>query len=108
MAYKLLSIHPKIIIFRSQNNQGKTVATSTVEDYLKQLYLEERARDASGMHKDESTVVPMGKLASAVGVVPGTATAMVKVLADSGLVRYSPRLGVQLTDAGTQLALHVL
>jgi DtxR family Mn-dependent transcriptional regulator len=33
---------------------------------------------------------------------------MVKALADSGLVEYSPRAGVQLTAAGTQLALHVL
>jgi DtxR family Mn-dependent transcriptional regulator len=42
------------------------------------------------------------------GVVPGTATTMVKALADSGLVHYSPRSGVQLTPAGNQLALHVL
>jgi DtxR family Mn-dependent transcriptional regulator len=42
------------------------------------------------------------------GVVPGTATTMVKALSDSGLVHYSPRSGVQLTGAGNQLALHVL
>ena len=53
-------------------------------------------------------MIPMGRLATAMGVVPGTATTMVKALADSGLVDYSPRTGVRLTEAGSQLALHVL
>jgi DtxR family transcriptional regulator, Mn-dependent transcriptional regulator len=75
------------------------VATSTVENYLKRLYQEEHA---------SGEMVSMGRLASVMGVVPGTATAMVKALADSGLVQYSPRAGVQLTTAGNQLALHVL
>jgi DtxR family Mn-dependent transcriptional regulator len=76
------------------------LATVTVENYLKQLYLEEQ--QAAGQ------LVPMGKLAGAMGVVPGTATTMVKALADSGLVAYEPRGGVKLTRAGEQLALHVL
>lgn len=76
------------------------MASSTVENYLKQLYLEEQ--QARGQ------LVPMGKLASAMGVVPGTATTMVKALADSGLVSYEPRGGVNLTRAGEKLALHVL
>jgi DtxR family transcriptional regulator, Mn-dependent transcriptional regulator len=75
------------------------VASSTVENYLKRMYLEERA---------SGELVSMGRLACVMGVVPGTATAMVKALADSGLVQYSPRAGVQLTPAGNQLALHVL
>jgi DtxR family Mn-dependent transcriptional regulator len=50
----------------------------------------------------------MGRLASLMGVVPGTATSMVKALADSGLVTYEPRGGVKLTTGGEQLALHVL
>jgi len=50
----------------------------------------------------------MGKLAAAMGVVPGTATTMVKALADSGLVSYEPRGGTKLTRGGEQLALHVL
>jgi DtxR family Mn-dependent transcriptional regulator len=78
----------------------RPLATVTVENYLKQLYLEEQ--QASGQ------LVPMGKLAGAMGVVPGTATTMVKALADSGLVAYEPRGGVKLTRAGEQLALHVL
>jgi DtxR family Mn-dependent transcriptional regulator len=76
------------------------VASSTVENYLKQLYLEQRTHEAE--------MVPMGRLAIAMGVVPGTATSMVKALADSGLVQYEPRGGVRLTESGRQLALHVL
>jgi DtxR family Mn-dependent transcriptional regulator len=76
------------------------MATSTVENYLKQLYLQQRSA--------EGGKVPMGRLASAMGVVPGTATSMVKALADSGLVEYEPRGGVILTRSGEQLALHVL
>lgn len=76
------------------------MASSTVENYLKQLYLEEQQADGQ--------LVPMGKLADAMGVVPGTATTMVKALADSGLVAYEPRGGVKLTRAGEKLALHVL
>jgi len=72
----------------------------TVENYLKQLYLEQQSRSEE--------LVPMGKLASAMGVVPGTATSMVKALADSGLVSYEPRFGAKLTKGGEQLALHVL
>lgn len=74
--------------------------SSTVENYLKAIYLE--AQSAHG------GLVPMGRLAAAMGVVPGTATSMVKTLADSGLVTYEPREGVDLTDGGQQLALHVL
>ena len=41
-------------------------------------------------------------------MVPGTATTMVKALADAGLLEYAPRVGVQLTAHGRKLALHVL
>ena len=73
--------------------------SSTVEDYLKQIYL---------MQLDGPELVSMGKLAAAMGVVPGTATSMIKTLADSGLVQYEPRGGVRLTAGGEKLALHVL
>ena len=74
--------------------------SSTVENYLKQLYLEQQVMP------DE--LVSMGRLAASMGVVPGTATSMIKALADSGLVEYEPRAGVRLTSGGEQLALHVL
>jgi DtxR family Mn-dependent transcriptional regulator len=76
--------------------------SSTVENYVKQIYLEQQAdREPAGL-------VAMGRLATAMGVVPGTATSMIKALADSGLVEYEPRGGVRLTHGGEQLALHVL
>ena len=40
--------------------------------------------------EDTAALVPMGQLATALGVVPGTATTMVKALADSGLAHYEP------------------
>jgi len=77
--------------------------SSTVENYLKQIYLEQQ------QHQDDpGALVPMGKLAGVMGVVPGTATSMVKALSDSGLVDYEPRGGARLTRGGEQLALHVL
>jgi DtxR family transcriptional regulator, Mn-dependent transcriptional regulator len=75
--------------------------TPTVENYVKQIYLEQ-------LNTEPGALVPMGKLAAAMGVVPGTATTMVKALSDSGLVDYEPRGGVRLTRGGEQLALHVL
>jgi DtxR family transcriptional regulator, Mn-dependent transcriptional regulator len=74
--------------------------SSTVENYLKQLYLQQE--------QEPNRLVPMGKLASSMGVVPGTATSMIKALAESGLVHYEPRGGVKLSREGEQLALHVL
>ena len=75
--------------------------SSTVENYLKALYQAEATRD-------EKTLVPMGQLAAAVKVAPGTATTMIKALAESGLVVYEPYLGVRLSPAGSKLAALVL
>ena len=75
--------------------------SATVENYLKALYQAETA-------SDERRLVPMGRLATAVGVAPGTATTMVKALAESGLVEYEPYAGVRLTPAGAKLAAMVL
>src|SRR5438034_358614 len=76
--------------------------SQTVENYLKTIYLAQAALPPP------ETLVPMGQLASALGVVPGTATTMVKTLAESGLVRYEPYMGVRLTKAGGKLATLVL
>jgi DtxR family transcriptional regulator, Mn-dependent transcriptional regulator len=75
--------------------------SKTVENYLKAIYL------AQG-NLDGDALVPMGQLASALSVVPGTATTMVKALAEAGLVRYEPYAGVRLTAAGERLAALVL
>jgi DtxR family transcriptional regulator, Mn-dependent transcriptional regulator len=74
----------------------------TVENYLKAIFQAQIALPG----QDE--LVPMGQLAAALGVVPGTATTMVKALSESGLVRYEPYSGVRLTAAGEKLAARVL
>src|SRR3954447_13889232 len=50
----------------------------------------------------------MGEIAAGMKVTPGTATSMVKALAESGLVDYEPRGGARLSSRGEKLALHVL
>ena len=72
--------------------------SSTVENYLKAIY-HGQSTLAPGQR-----LVPMGGVASAVGVTPGTATTMVKALAESGLAEYEPYSGVRLTAAGEKLA----
>ena len=74
----------------------------TVENYLKAIFL------AQVNLLPSERLVPMGQLASALGVVPGTATTMVKALSESGLVNYEPYAGVRLTQAGEKLAARVL
>jgi DtxR family Mn-dependent transcriptional regulator len=72
--------------------------SQTVENYLKTIFLAQ-----IGLDKSES-LVPMGQIAASLGVVPGTATTMIKTLSESGLVHYEPYLGVRLTEAGEKLA----
>src|SRR5688572_14832934 len=74
--------------------------TSTVEDYLKCILLEQQ--------RDPEALVSMRRISAALSVAPGTVTAMVKTLADSGLLAYEPYSGVLLTPPGRQLAAHVL
>ncbi len=72
--------------------------SSTVENYLKAIYLGQSAL------AQDARLVPMGQVAAALGVTPGTATTMVKALADSGLAEYEPYSGVRLSSAGEKLA----
>jgi DtxR family Mn-dependent transcriptional regulator len=76
------------------------MTTSTVEDYLKRILLEEESGDGPP--------VSPGRIAAALAVAPGTVTAMLKTLAASGLITYEPYSGAGLTAAGRKLALHVL
>jgi len=72
--------------------------SSTVENYLKAIYQGQSSLAAG------ARLVPMGQVASALGVTPGTATTMIKTLSDSGLVEYEPYSGVRLSAAGEKLA----
>jgi DtxR family Mn-dependent transcriptional regulator len=76
--------------------------SQTVENYLKTIYLAQASQPSS------TDLVPVGQLAAALRVTPGTATTMMKTLADSGLVKYEPYSGVRLTRAGEKLASLVL
>src|SRR4026207_1851078 len=76
--------------------------SQTVENYLKAIFQAQMALE------NTDALVPMGQLASALGVVPGTATTMVKALASPGLGSDEPYAGVRLTQAGEKLAALVL
>src|SRR4249920_3632418 len=72
--------------------------SSTVENYLKAIH-----QGQSALPRGQR-LLPMGQVATALGVTPGTATTMVKALAESGLAEYEPYSGVRLTKAGERLA----
>jgi DtxR family Mn-dependent transcriptional regulator len=73
--------------------------SSAIEDYAKAIYaLERRAGEA----------VTTNALAERLGVTPGSASGMVKRLAELGLVEHEPYRGVQLTDDGRRVALEVI
>lgn len=76
--------------------------SSTVENYLKAIYHGVTALAPA------QRLLPMGQLAAALSVTPGTATTMVKALAESGLAIYEPYAGVALTPSGRKLAALVL
>ncbi|HUA10797.1 MAG TPA: metal-dependent transcriptional regulator [Solirubrobacteraceae bacterium] len=70
-----------------------------VQDYAKAVYaLESRAGGA----------VSTNDLADRLGVTPGSVSAMVRKLADLGLVEHEPYHGVKLTERGREIALEVI
>ena len=73
--------------------------TEAIEDYAKTIYA--LARRTEG---------PVGTsaLAERLGVSPGTVTAMLKRMAELGLVEHRPYHGVELTEAGERVALEVI
>ncbi len=72
----------------------------TVENYAKAIY--------QLAQQTKSDAVATGQIASALGVLPGTVTSMLKTLDESKLATYTPYEGVRLTPAGRALALRVL
>src|SRR6266542_1403092 len=76
----------------------RMLPSSTDGNYLKGI-----SQSQSALARDER-LVPMGQVAAALGVTPGTATTLVKALAESGLAEYEPYSGVRLSPAGEKLA----
>jgi DtxR family Mn-dependent transcriptional regulator len=76
------------------------MASLTIENYVKTIYLLAT--------EGQAEAVATGQIASALGVLPGTVTSMLKTLDDSNLATYVPYEGVRLTAAGRGLALRVL
>ncbi len=76
--------------------------SSTVENYIKQIYLVHENVD------EEPGNVTTSRLSEELDVSPGTVTVMMKSLTEAGLAEYRPREGVRLTEAGTKLALTLI
>src|SRR3954464_11652430 len=77
-----------------------TGSSEAVEDYAKAIYSLQRKANAEPVTTND--------LAERLGVTPASASAMLKRLAEQGLVDHVPYRGVQLTPAGERLALEVL
>jgi DtxR family Mn-dependent transcriptional regulator len=75
-------------------------ASQAIEDYAKAIYALQR--------RSETGAVSNNDLAERLGVTAGSASGMVKKLAERGLVEHVPYHGVKLTREGERLALEVL
>lgn len=73
--------------------------TAAVEDYAKAIY---------ALESREGRAVSTNALADRLDVTPGSASAMVRKLADRGLVTLVPYRGVSLTAEGVRVALEVM
>ncbi len=73
--------------------------TEAVEDYAKAIY---------ALQRQSGEAVSNSALATRLGVSPGTATAMVKKLAELGLAEHTLYHGVSLTASGERIALEVI
>jgi len=75
--------------------------SEAIEDYAKAIYALQRRRGERGG-------VSTNELAERLGVTPASVSAMVKKLAERGLVDHEPYHGVHLSDEGERVALEVL
>ncbi len=79
---------------------GPRRPSEAIEDYAKAIYALQRRSDGGGASTND--------LAERLGVTPGSVSAMVKKLADRGLVVHEPYRGAQLTPEGERVALEVM
>ena len=77
---------------------SKPDLSAAIQDYLKEIY----------KLQSEGTKPTTTAIARRMGVAPSSATSMLKKLAALGLADHSPYQGVELTEAGTQIALEVV
>ncbi len=73
--------------------------SEAVEDYAKAIH---------ALHDRGEGPVSTSALAERLGVSPGTVTAMLKRMGETGLVKHVPYHGVTLTPAGERVALEVI
>jgi DtxR family Mn-dependent transcriptional regulator len=76
----------------------RTRPSEAIEDYAKAIYSLQRRGGA----------VSTNALAERLGVTPGSASGMVRKLAERGLAEHVPYHGVRLTDDGERVALEVM
>jgi DtxR family Mn-dependent transcriptional regulator len=80
-------------------DNGRSRTGEGAENYAKAIYhLQERA----------GAPVTTGEIAERMGVTPASASAMVRRMADEGLVEHTPYQGVRLTRRGRELALEMM
>jgi DtxR family transcriptional regulator, Mn-dependent transcriptional regulator len=70
----------------------------SIQDYLKEIY----KLQSSGQRATTTAI------ARAMAVAPSSATSMLKKLAALGLAEHAPYRGVELSEAGTKIALEVI
>ncbi len=73
--------------------------SASIQDYAKAVY---------ALESREGAAVSTNDLAERLGVTAGSVSAMVRKLAEVGLVEYERYHGVRLTDSGRRVALEVL
>jgi DtxR family transcriptional regulator, Mn-dependent transcriptional regulator len=77
---------------------SKPALSAAIQDYLKEIY-----KLQSEGERPTTTAI-----ARRMGVAPSSATSMLKKLAALGLAEHSPYRGVELSTAGTNIALEVI
>jgi DtxR family Mn-dependent transcriptional regulator len=77
---------------------SKPDLSAAIQDYLKEIY----------KLQSEGTRPTTTAIARRMGVAPSSATSMLKKLAALGLAEHSPYQGVELSEAGTKIALEVV
>jgi DtxR family Mn-dependent transcriptional regulator len=100
LLYEEAKRHLGPVITQAHTRRGRPAATTeAVEDYAKTIH---------ALAHREGGPVGTSALAARLGVSPGTVTAMLKRMAEMGLVEHEPYHGVVLTEAGERVALEVI